>query len=101
GGVLLLLSGLELVGLTEVFNLHRAPITGLVGNVLLYFVLGLVLLSQVHYERLAARWEAQGVRIPSELAGRWLRYTVTLVAVAGLLAFALPTGYTAGVLGYI
>jgi hypothetical protein len=101
GGVLLLLSGLELVGLAEVFNLKRLPVTGLVGNVLLYFVLGLVLLSQVHYERLAVRWQAQGVRIPSELAGRWLRYTVMLVAGAGLLAFALPTGYTAGVLGFV
>jgi hypothetical protein len=100
GGILLLLSGLEQVGLTEVFNLQRRPITGIVGNVLLYFVLGLVLLSQVHYERLAARWQVQGVRIPRELAGRWLRYAVVLLGLAGLLAFALPTGYTAGVLGF-
>jgi hypothetical protein len=101
GGVLLFVSGIELVGLNQVFNTQRPPVTGLVGNVLLYFVLGLVLLSQVHYERLAARWQAQGVRIPRELAGRWLRYTVFLLAGAGLLAFALPTGYTAGVLGYL
>jgi hypothetical protein len=101
GGVLLVLSGLEQVGLTEVFNLQRPPVTGLVGNVLLYFVLGLVLLSQVHYERLAVRWQVQGVRIPRELAGRWLRYTALLLAAAGLLAFALPTGYTAGALGYL
>jgi hypothetical protein len=101
GGVLLLISGIELVGLREVFNLQRPPVTGIVGNVLLYFVLGLVLLSQVHYERLAARWEAQGVRIPRELAGRWLRYTALLLGAAGLLAFALPTGYTAGALGFL
>ena len=99
GGVLLVLSGLARVGLGQIFDLNRPAITGLVGNVLLYFVLGLVLLSQVHYERLTARWHSQGVRMPPELAGRWVRYTLFLLLGAGLVAFALPTGYTAGVLG--
>lgn len=101
GGVLLLFSGLARVNLMEILRTDRPPVTGLVGNVLLYFLLGLMLLSQVRLELLAIRWQAQGVRTPPDLTQRWVRYTLAFVGLAALLAFALPTGYTLGALGLL
>jgi len=101
GAWLLALSGLARIGLADVFNLERPPVTGLVANVLVYFLLGFLLLGQVRLQLLTARWDEQGVRVPAELPSRWVRYSLTFVGLAALLAFALPTGYTAGALGFI
>ncbi len=101
GAWLLALSGLARVGLANVFNLERPPVTGLVANVLVYFLLGFVLLGQVRLSLLTARWQEQGVRVPPELRGRWVRYSFLFLGLAALAAFALPTGYTAGALGFI
>ncbi len=101
GTVLLVVSGLARISLREILDLQRAPVGGLVLNVLIYFVLGLVLLGRVRLAQLAARWQAQGVRMPPELPGRWVRYTLAFISLAALLAFLLPTGYTSGALGAI
>jgi len=39
-------------------------------NVLLYFVLGLALMSQSQFARLNARWRFQKIEVSSKLAGR-------------------------------
>ncbi len=102
GGVLVLvLSGLARVGLLEAFNLEHAPVTGLVANVLLYFVVGFLMLGQVRLALLATNWQTQGARVPPEMGGRWVRYSLVFLGLAGLIAFALPTGYTAGALGLV
>ena len=88
-------------GLPLVVQTNVAPVTGLVVNVLIYFLVGLALISQVRLELLAVRWQAQGVRTPANLTQRWVRYTLTFVVLAGLLAFVLPTGYTLGTLGVL
>jgi len=66
-----------------------------------YFLLGFVLLGQVRLSLLTARWQEQGVRVPAELRGRWVRYSFIFLGLAALAAFALPTGYTTGALGFI
>jgi hypothetical protein len=101
GGAVLLLSGLARLGLVEVFNLERPPVTGLVVNVLVYFLLGFLLLGQVRLMLLTERWKAQGTRVPPELAGRWVWYSLAFLGLTALLAFALPTGYTTGVLTWL
>ncbi len=102
GGILVLvLSGLARVGLQDLLNFDRAPVTGLVATVLVYFVVGFLMLGQVRLALLATSWQAQGVNVPAELGGRWVRYSLVFLGVAGLIAFALPTGYTAGALGWI
>jgi hypothetical protein len=101
GALVLFLSGLARISFSELLNLERPPVAGLVLNVLIYFVLGLVLLGRVRLAELSARWQAQGVRTPPELTGRWVRYSLAFVALAGLLAFMLPTGYTSGALGAV
>jgi hypothetical protein len=59
------------------------------------------MLGQVRLGMLAAGWQTQGARVPPELGARWLRYSLIFLVVAGLIAFALPTGYTAGALGWL
>jgi len=102
GGMLVLvLSGLARVGLIELLDFDHAPVTGLVANVLVYFVVGFLMLGQVRLALLATTWQAQGARVPPELGGRWVRYSLAFLGVAALIAFALPTGYTAGALGVL
>lgn len=102
GGVLVLvLSGLARLGLTNLLDLAAPPVTGLVANVLIYFVVGFLLLGQVRLALLATSWQAQGAAVPRELGGRWVRYSLAFLGLAGLIAFALPTGYTAGALGWL
>jgi len=101
GVVLMIFAGLARVSLIEILNTERPPVTGLVGEVLVYFLVGLLLISQVRLELLAVRWQAQGVRTPPNLTPRWVRYTVAFIGLAGLVAFVLPTGYTLGTLGVL
>ena len=101
GSLVLVLSGLARVGLQDLLNFDRAPVTGLVATVLVYFVVGFLMLGQVRLALLATGWQAQGVNVPAELGGRWVRYSLVLLGLAGLIAFALPTGYTAGALGVL
>jgi hypothetical protein len=101
GALVVALSGFARVRPADMLDLGRAPVAGLVLNVLIYFVLGLVLLGRLRLLQLSARWQVQGVRTPPELPGRWLRYSLAFVGLAALLAFVLPTGYTSGALGVI
>lgn len=98
GVVILILSGLSRIGLLQLFNLERPAVPGLVLNVLIYFLLGLVMLGQVQYTTLRNRWQARNIPVVGELPGRWLRYSLILIGLAALVAFLLPTGYTMGLL---
>lgn len=101
GGVLLLISGFARLAISDLLHEERPPVPGLVLNVLVYFLLGLAMLSQVHFTRLQRQWEAQRIRIGSALAGRWARYSLAFITLATVLALLLPTGYTVGLLDTI
>lgn len=97
GGILLLLlAGLTHVGLSEVLRLNRPAMPGIVFNVLLYFLLGLLLLGQTHYDTLRRRWQLEEMTVASELPRRWLVYSLALIGVGALLAAVLPTSQTVG-----
>lgn len=99
GGVLLLtFSGLARVGISLLLDLRRPSVPGLILNALIYFVLGLVMLGQVRFVTLRKEWVEQKIPMDSELAGRWVRYSLVFIGLAALLAFLLPTGYTVGLL---
>jgi hypothetical protein len=99
GGIAVLVtSGLTRVGIAYVLNLSRPSVPGLVLNVLVYFLLGLVMLGQTHFVTLHKRWQIRGIKVVDELAGRWARYSVIFIGLAAFLAFLLPTGYTLGFL---
>jgi len=98
GGVLLLASGLGRIGYRNVFSLSRASVSGVVLNVLVYFVLGVIMLGQIRYSTLRSRWTANGMRIAEGLSRRWLRYSVTFLCVVALAVILLPTSYTVSLL---
>ena len=98
GAVLLISAGLTRVALSEFTKLDRPAVPGLVLNALLYFLLGLVTLGQVHLTRLRKRWQMAEIQVASGLARRWIRYSLVFIGLAAILAFMLPTGYTVGLL---
>jgi len=101
GTVLLIVAGLTRIGIAALLDLRRPSVPGLVFNVLVYFLLGLVMLGQMQFTRLRKQWEAQRIKIAGELAGRWARYSLAFIGLAALLAFLLPTGYTVGLLDVV
>ena len=83
GIVLLVVTGLTHVGVATLLQLDRPPVGGLILNVLLYFVTGLLLLSQARFELLRTRWRFNDIPTAPNLAPRWaLLAGVTLVLVA-------------------
>jgi len=98
GAVLLITAGITRIGIAALLNLSRPSVPGLVLNVLVYFLLGLVMLGQVHFTRLYQRWQTQEIKVAEGLPGRWVRCSLAFIGLAALLAFLLPTGYTVGLL---
>lgn len=102
GAILVVISGvshwLARAGLSGLIDLRRPSLGGIIFNVLVYFVLGLVLLSQAHLARLLARWRIQRINVTSELVKQWARYGFIFLGLVGLVAFLLPTGYSMGLL---
>ncbi len=101
GGVLLMLPT-GAVGLFDLAIQARTySVDALVLNALLYFLLGLALLSQIQFMTLEYRWEASGAEVPPAVASRWLRYSMVLLALALAVAIVLPTGRSKGLLNGI
>lgn len=101
GGMLLITTGLTRIGIAQLLNLRRPSVPGLVLNVLVYFLLGLVMLGQVRLTSLRRRWRAQEIRVADDLASRWVRYSLAFIGLTACLAFLLPTSYTLGLLDVI
>lgn len=95
------LEGLARIGLLNLLASDRPPVLGLMMTVLVYFILGLILLSHAQYERQAMLWREVGLSLGGALTARWVRHTVFFVVLAGLVALGLPTFYGDGVLGVL
>ncbi|HSR29188.1 MAG TPA: DUF4129 domain-containing protein [Anaerolineae bacterium] len=63
---------------------------------LLYFALGIALLSQARFSVSYAGWRVQGISIQPGLARRWLAWVGIFLIGVALLALLLPTYYTMG-----
>ncbi len=100
GALLLIVTGMSQPGFTELFNLSAAPRQALRLTVLFYFLAGLMMLGLIRHTALRRRWYVEQIDIAPDLSSRWVSYTLTLVGVATLLAFVLPTAYSAGLLDY-
>jgi hypothetical protein len=99
GAVMLIASGLVRLGdSAELLNTSRPAVRGLVLNVLIYFMLGMVMLGQARFAELRRRWQGQDVHVAEELPGRWLRYSLSFTGLAAFLAFLSPTAFATGLL---
>jgi len=101
GIVLLILAGVVRIGISELLNLERPSLPGLVLNVLVYFVLGLVMLGQARLIELTRDWRSEGMPVAEQIPGRWVRYSLALIGLAAFLAFLLPTRYPLGLLDLV
>lgn len=61
---------------------------------LVYFLLGLWMLSYGRLIMMQARWAADGVQTGKEMASKWLRSSLALILGAALIAAFLPIGST-------
>ncbi len=69
-----------------------------IANVVFYFLLALVLLSQTQFALLRTRWLWQHLPISSHLASNWIKYGLLFFVALAVLVFFLPTGYSLGLL---
>ncbi len=63
---------------------------------LLYFALGVALLSQARFSVTLAGWQIQGIPVQRGISRRWLLWTVIFLIGVALAARMLPTEYTMG-----
>ena len=63
-------------------------------NGLAYFVLGLLLISQIRLAGLMTLWHTRQTRVVEGLGKRWARYGLVFLGLFGVLALMLPTGYS-------
>lgn len=71
------------------------------GSTLLYFMLGLVLLSQTQFIDLHTRWSLQNIPIRGGLAWRWAFYGLIFFGLLALVVSFLPTSYSLGLLNML
>lgn len=103
GGVILVgISGVTRwiveAGAGSLFDFRRPSLGGILLNVLLYFVLGLILLSQAHLTTLLVRWQVRRITVKTDLTKQWARYGLLFLVVVMAAVFFLPTHYTLGFL---
>lgn len=73
-------------------------------NIIIYFLAGMLLLSQTHFSVLRAGWAWERIPIEPQMAKRWITYSLVALVLVTALAFILPTSYSLGLLatlGYI
>lgn len=98
GALLMVTAGLTRIGISALLKLERPPVPRLVANVLVYFLLGLVMLGQIHLTRLSRQWESQNTEGVQGVSSRWVRYSLLLIGIAVVLAVVIPIGYAGGLL---
>ena len=89
GGVYLLLAALVIH-----FLLSSARVLAL--PTLLYFALGVALLSQGRFSVLQATWQLHGIPVQRGIGRRWLLWATLFFVAVALVALVLPTHYTMG-----
>lgn len=67
-------------------------------NVLFYFFLALLVLSQTQFALLRTRWLWQRLTISSQIAANWIRYGLLAFLILTVIVFFLPTNYSLGLL---
>jgi hypothetical protein len=89
GGILLLIA----MGLSHLM-LPEAPPS--VVAVLLYFALGIALLTQARFSVSRAGWQVQEISVQPGIGRRWLAWAVFFLLGIALVALLLPTWYSLG-----
>jgi hypothetical protein len=97
GLLLVVLAFIARLEITQIFGeipTTRAPVY----NVVAYYALALVLVSQVQLSALRGHWLWTKAPMRANLAGTWLKYSLIFFAVVAILTVFLPTQYSMGFL---
>jgi hypothetical protein len=89
GGVAMLLASVAI-------HLAIASAGELAIPILIYFALGIALLSQARFSVVHAGWEAQNMDVQPSIARRWLVWVTLFLLGVALVALVLPTYYSMG-----
>jgi hypothetical protein len=76
--------------LTEIGRLGLPPLT--VIGLLLYFFIGIWLLSHARYQVLSVRWTISGTQVDPSVERRWHRITTLILLAIGAIAAFMPIG---------
>ena len=98
GAVILLVSGFAQVDVRDLVLLRHSRSSGVILNVLVYFLIGLLLISQARYTILRANWELASIPILGRLGRRWTLLVACFLLLVALVSAALPVGYSVGLL---
>jgi len=94
GTLLLLFTGMAQLDFRSLQALPGARLGGLGANALIYFTVGLLLISQARYAVLRAHWELQGIAIKGHIGRRWIALAIVFLSLTALGAILLPSGYS-------
>ena len=89
GGIMMLLAA-------TVMHFLVSSIRALAVPTLLYFALGIALLSQARFGVNYAGWQVQGITVQPGITRRWLLWAAVFLVGVALVALLLPTYYTMG-----
>ena len=102
---LIFILGAVLLVLTTLANLELPVLSGKPtpsplhpGLLIIYFMLGFILMAQIQFNIVSARWYIQEIPSSSAIARRWAIFSIGLILAAGVLVSLLPTGYSLGLL---
>jgi Na+-transporting methylmalonyl-CoA/oxaloacetate decarboxylase gamma subunit len=96
GLILIICTGMARYDIPYLFPDRPPPVSALVLNVMAYFLLGLVLISQAYYSVLRARWQLEEIEIASHIGSHWAILTAAFLLLVIVIALLLPTGYAVG-----
>jgi hypothetical protein len=111
GTVLIFFTGLVRMNIRDIYDVTidrvNIPLNVFASggaSTLLYFMLGLALLSQTQFISLHTNWRIQGIRVSRGLASHWGPYSLLFLAALAAVVSLLPTHFGLGLLstlGYV
>jgi hypothetical protein len=93
---IVLWGGVALLAASAVVHFFVGSAQNLAAPMLLYFALGVALLTQARFSVTQSVWQVQGIDVQPRVARRWLVWVVTFLVGVSLLALIFPTYYTLG-----
>ncbi|MFP3895573.1 MAG: DUF4129 domain-containing protein [Anaerolineales bacterium] len=97
GIVLLMLAGLSQVDVRDLMAFEHSYSSGILINVLAYFLIGFLLIGQARYTILRAHWEIEDIPIMESIGKRWILLALSFLVLIGLVSAFLPVGYSVGI----
>jgi hypothetical protein len=106
GGVLIVfISGaaywISSSGLGALTDFDRTYVSAVFFNVMIYFILGLILLSQTQLNIHLTGWKFQKVEVSDNVVKNWAGYGMIVLFAVGAVVYFLPTSYTTGFLSSV